>query len=272
MYLFERRKENSTVQHVLLMPAQCVNEGKDTLMMSTEILLNNVLSAHPNSTNLMLPRVDYINLDRRTDRKATFETSMCEAGVRIENLHRFDAIAHRHGCVGCTQSHIAVLKRALQLRLPFVVVCEDDCVWKSHDNTARFVKQCRDFVLHCGEEWDVLLLAASVHHFKSTATEVPNLHRVTEAQTTTAYVVNGDYIPKLLQNFETSERQLREAIEECTTTGQKIGDAKRRYSLDIYWKKLQREDRWFVFLPAYFRQQQNEFSDIVKRKVSYSFV
>lgn len=49
----------------------------------------------------------YINLDRRTDRRAEIEKEL--EGLAME---RFPAVSHPNGAIGCTMSHLACLKLA----------------------------------------------------------------------------------------------------------------------------------------------------------------
>ena len=51
----------------------------------------------------------YINLDRRVDRRKEIEAELDNLGASYE---RFPAIQTSPGCIGCAQSHLAVLKEA----------------------------------------------------------------------------------------------------------------------------------------------------------------
>lgn len=60
------------------------------------------------------------------------------------------------------------------------------------------------------------------------------LKRSFSTQTTAGYIVRKGYIPTLVDNFvEGKELLIR------------TGD-KKKYSIDIYWQKLQRKDRWYI--------------------------
>ena len=71
-------------------------------------------------------RIVYINLDHRTDRREEIERECRQLRVPEKKLIRFSAIKHVHGAVGCSCSHIAVLKRARDEEWPNVMILEDD--------------------------------------------------------------------------------------------------------------------------------------------------
>ena len=72
-----------------------------------------------------IDHIFYINLDKRMDRKTEFETSMARVGWKSE---RFSGIycPPPRGIVGCTKSHLAVLKLAKERKYKNVLIFEDD--------------------------------------------------------------------------------------------------------------------------------------------------
>ena len=56
-----------------------------------------------------IKNIFYINLDTRPDRKTRFELEMKKLGLEAT---RFNAIKHKSGAVGCSMSHLALLKYA----------------------------------------------------------------------------------------------------------------------------------------------------------------
>jgi hypothetical protein len=73
----------------------------------------------------------------------------------------------------------------------------------------------------------------------------PFYARVFEAQTTTGYIVPRHYIPSLLKNF-------KDGLAGFLETGNRWV-----YSIDSYWKSLQRQDAWFFLTPPTVIQYAN---------------
>ena len=65
----------------------------------------------------------YINLDSREDRREEFEEECKKMNLQVE---RFSAIKTFPGGIGCTESHLNVLKKARDLKLESVIIFEDD--------------------------------------------------------------------------------------------------------------------------------------------------
>ena len=65
------------------------------------------------------------------------------------------------------------------------------------------------------------------------------------------------YYDKLILNFRDSAKNLmREPAN------------KQMYALDMYWKRLQQEDKWFMITPPTVTQYEN-YSDIEERNTNY---
>lgn len=78
------------------------------------------------------------------------------------------------------------------------------------------------------------------------------------AQTTVAYVVQHAYYDTLIAHLEEGLRML-EAEPHFRS----------RYAIDMYWKSLQRRDRWYTLLPLTVSQLTG-YSDIERRQVDPS--
>src|SRR3990172_10356543 len=95
-----------------------------------------------------IEKVIYINLDNRTDRRKEIEHELSVFSIPFQ---RFPAIKTAVGCVGCTQSHLQILKNAKQNNYKNVLILEDDFMFvvtreKMEKNlTELFEKTCGDF-------------------------------------------------------------------------------------------------------------------------------
>jgi glycosyl transferase family 25 len=188
-----------------------------------------------------IDKVVYINLERRNDRRKHMEKMTSVFGDKVI---RFLAIEHNPGNIGCTMSHVAVLKMALDKKWKNVLILEDDVEWN------RFGQGYNILQTLAMNSYDVILLGGGSIHFDS------KTYKLHSSQTTTAYLVNGHYIPRLLENFEYGLKGLIETNNPW------------EYAIDMQWKKLQASDNWFIVSPSLVYQIPN-YSDIEGKHVDY---
>ena len=198
-----------------------------------------------------ITNVVYINLESRPDRKAHIESQLKSVG--INNYKRFNAIKTANGAIGCTMSHLKCLEDAYSKGLTHLLVCEDDMMFLKPD---VFIKQFNSFLTkHRSSTWDVVLLAGNN---SNPFLEIDDTCiRVTRCQTTTAYLVNGAYIPTLIKNIKEGLIKLMHNQ-----------DSRGLYAIDRYWMKLQQLGHWFLIIPLTVVQKEG-YSDIEKKNVNY---
>ena len=191
----------------------------------------------------------YINLEERPDRKIQIIQELSKIG--INNPERFNAVKCSSGAIGCSISHLKCLEMAKQQNWEHVLIVEDDIIFL---NTEIFIKQFNNFLNNC-KEWDVVLI---------TGNNVPpyqimddNYVRITNCQCATGYFVKNSYFDKLIENFQTGIHQFIK-----DTTKHKL------YAIDMYWKRLQVIDKWFLITPLTVVQREG-YSDIEKRHTNY---
>ena len=180
-------------------------------------------------------KVVYINLDKRKDRdERTRQVLSCFGNKVI----RMTAVETSPGFIGCLQSHIGVLKAAIAHRWKNVLVVEDDIEWNDFDAGYERVKN-----IACTKRYDVI-------HFGPTAERImPNSNRLVSGQTTTAYLINGPYIPTLLDCYE-------KALPALIATHDEF-----KYGADQCWKPLMLTGGWYAPIPV-LTYQRADFSDI----------
>jgi GR25 family glycosyltransferase involved in LPS biosynthesis len=200
----------------------------------------------------------YINLDSRTDRRALFESQIDELHTRYPAdfsffpVSRFSAIKHEHGAIGCSKSHIECLRIAKNNGWDHVLIFEDD----AHlIHPEILVHQVSSFLSRFHDNWDVLLLSGN--NFPPFKIEAPDCFRVANCQVATCYLVCSRYYDTLLENFENSLAGLEANPEN-----------KPEFACDMYWKRLQRTDRWYLITPICVTQRPG-YSDIEKQVVDY---
>lgn len=189
-----------------------------------------------------IDKVVYINLDHRTDRNEHMQKMTATFGNKCS---RFSAIRTSYGAIGCTMSHIQVLKMAVQEKWKNVLILEDDAEWNKFDQGYSILKQLAT------NPYDVILLGGSCVSCN------PVTYKLYSSQTTTAYLVNSHYFQTLIDNFTQSLHGL-------------ISDksAHETYAVDMYWKRLQQRDNWFIVHPPLIYQRP-DYSDITLSNVDY---
>lgn len=201
----------------------------------------------------LLENTLYINLEERTDRLIHVISELKKIGITGE---RFNAKRTQKGAVGCTLSHIACLELAKKRNYSQVFICEDDITFTKPevflDSLEKF-SQTAEF-----SNFDVLIIGGNnAPPYK----KLSECHiKISNCQTTTGYVVKSHYYDKLISNFR-----------ESVTNLLKYPEHTNKYALDIYWKRLQQSDNWYMIIPATVTQCAG-YSDIEEHDVDYNFL
>jgi glycosyl transferase family 25 len=203
----------------------------------------------------------YINLDHRKDRLENITTQLQKSPVAKQlpipdsKIIRIPAILNkRYGTAGCGASHVKALDHAIEKGWNRVLIFEDDFAWK--ENT-EYIVDCLKKIDTTTIAWDVILLSANALVLKVVKNDVDNFQRVKNAQTTSAYIVNGqNYMKKLRDCFATSVRLLN------------AGKSMKIAAIDVTWKRFQPTDRWYCF-KGQLGRQINSYSDVLQRPTSY---
>ncbi len=200
-------------------------------------------------------KVVYINLEDRVDRKQLIEKELIEK-IPPEKIYRFNAIKDSPGHIGCTKSHIGVLELAIRYRWRNVLVVEDDAMFHKYKKGYRTLKR----LVEQHPNFDVITLGNVGAQFD------PQSLRLYNAQTTTAYLVNGPYYETLLSNFKQGLDKL--LVTKTMDTDEERFPIEQQYAIDQYWKHLQRKDQWYIVNPALMIQRPDR-SSILNGVVDY---
>ena len=191
----------------------------------------------------------FINLEHRLDRLIHVKKELAKIHV---NGSRFNAIKLTNGAVGCSMSHLKCLEQAKTNGLPYVFICEDDIQFL---DPALFLKNLGLFCETIKSEWDVLIISGNIcPPFQQIGDFCAKL---TNCQTTTGYIVQQHYYDTLIANY-------REGIAKLLADPTN----KREYAIDMYWKRLQSNDRWYMIIPPTVVQIEG-FSDVECRETNY---
>jgi glycosyl transferase, family 25 len=198
-----------------------------------------------------LRHVVYINLDHRTDRREHMRQQLEGMGLSAVAT-RFPAIRMDSGMIGCSLSHLKVLEDAHAHHWPHVLVLEDDITFLQ---PRRFQTLMTQFFTRHPTDWDVVLLAGNNRPPFRVVDD--GCVQVTRCQTTTGYLVQGAYLPRLIQNVRMGVTRLIARP-----------DRKHEFAIDQFWFSLQRAHRWFLPVPLTVVQRE-DYSDIERRHTDY---
>jgi GR25 family glycosyltransferase involved in LPS biosynthesis len=211
----------------------------------------------------------YINLDHRTDRREHMEKQFEHMGIDPTQIERFPGIIPVYdeiqttrvqsfvdrgiyntvdgskGILGCTRSHLAVLKLAYAREHSYVLILEDD--FELVVSPEVFREKIRQLFADPTFEFDVCMLSYNMPQSES-APDHPFLTRVSDAQTASGYLVARAYLPTLIAC-------LTNAVEQLELTGSHW-----LYANDMAWKPLQSRDRWYAFTDR-IGKQMDGYSD-----------
>jgi glycosyl transferase family 25 len=163
---------------------------------------------------------------------------------------RYNAIKNEKGYLGCSLSHLNILKEAKKRNLKNVLIFEDD--FKFIISKSKFWEKMNNF-FNKNIDYDVLLISQNINDSKSYDNE---LFKVLDSQTTAGYLVNNKFYNKLIENFEEGYNLLEQT------------DIYNKYAIDQYWKILQPNNNWFAFKEK-IGMQRESYSDIEDVNVKY---
>ena len=188
----------------------------------------------------------YINLDSRTDRRQSFEAECAKMDLVAE---RFPGIVHpKGGALGCSASHLAIIKLARERGLPCVMVFEDDFTFlisKDEFNTVLSTLP---------EDYDVVMFGYNVI---CEETYTPSFGRTLNAQAGSGYIIHQKAYDKLIECWEQAMVNFEENPGHHWL-----------YICDQSWKPLQKEMRWYHAIPRVGRQRPG-WSDLANAFVEY---
>jgi len=187
-------------------------------------------------------KIIYINLEEAVERRKNMEEML--AIVPQDKIIRFNAIKHENGAIGCSKSHIECLRLAIKNNWNNVLIIEDDLIWNNYEISLKVFENLSK------KDYDVILLGGTLAQFDK------NTYKLYSAQTTTAYFVSKHYYEKLLSNFI-------EGVVGLIKT-----NSPGHYGVDMYWKRLQEIDNWYIVNPALIIQKPS-YSYILKENVNY---
>lgn len=187
----------------------------------------------------------YINLRCRPDRDILCRDQLTQIG--IAEPKRFNAFKTKDGAIGCFMSHLSVLQDAKTNNYPYILILEDDVVFKDHYKMLEKIDNLKD------DDWDVLLLGGNM--FAPYSIHSEDAYRIHKCFCATAYIVRQHYYDTLINTWQSNLQKL-------------VKTGNRDYCLDVCWFPLQQRDKWLLIRPLQVYQRPDK-SDIENKFVDY---
>jgi GR25 family glycosyltransferase involved in LPS biosynthesis len=115
-----------------------------------------------------IDKIYYINLEHRIDRKEQFEkqiTTHFANSILESRIERFPAIKHNQGLLGCSMSHLEVIKKAKLTCARYIIVFEDDFEFiVSRETFLTNLEQLFQQVENDGFDFKVVMLAYNANN------------------------------------------------------------------------------------------------------------
>lgn len=205
------------------------------------------------------PTIYYINCEHRSDRKQHLESELNKLRTLVPALKvlcvNATYIPH-NGALGCGLSHIRALEMAMTAGDEMAIILEDDFTFR--DGGSVDLKDKIELLSTGLIDWNVCLLAGNLKEHLEMP-EIGLFQIVKKAYTTTGYIIQRNYIPRLIKTFSN-------ACEGLVRSGSQVHE----YCIDTAWQQLQGtdEDKWICMWPLVGYQYPN-YSDIEKRETDY---
>lgn len=196
-----------------------------------------------------LDAIIYINLENRQDRKDLLLKELDKLNIPKEKIFKISGVyMPKNGHKGCIQSHILALNLSKLNNWNNVLILEDDAELNVIPD--EFKNNLRNILKYLeSKEWDIIMLATA----HSTKEDIKNnIVKIKSATTSSAYIINKNYINKILDLFNHSNNMMDN--DKWTTKGHE------KYALDQMWMELQQKDNWYGFKNDLIKQRNTKSS------------
>ena len=218
---------------------------------SIKILLNEICEILTQTTlhSNYIDKIYYINLKHRKDRKEHIENQIKKfIDPKLSITTRFNAIANKNGCIGCSESHLAVIEECIQNNYNNVLIFEDD--FEFIIEKYEFKNYLDIFFKKKKIDYDILLLGVNGPSFANKI----DFFKVTNSLTTSGFIINNRVFKQFREICKESISGLKQKNSGCC--------------IDELWKKIQRNGNVYTF-PKRVGRQRSDYSDIIKKNVNY---
>lgn len=199
-------------------------------------------------------KVFYINLDKRTGRRAEIEDELVNK-FKYTRAERFAGILYKPGIFGCTMSHICLFRKMIANNWDTMMVFEDD---------AQLLTDRESIDSHINvfledDQLDILCIGNSCGE-NEPYNELMN--RCFNTQTTSCYVIKKKFVKTLLECYFDDPSKAFTLPEDSQELGSHIS------YIDVGWSPLQKTH---YFMMPKIRQviQRPSYSDIINKMADY---
>jgi len=211
------------------------------------------LEANPSKNILdLIDKIIFINLEDRKDRLSQIQTEIDKIDPERSKTIRLEAIKKDNGKLGCALSHIKALKNAQENNYKNVLILEDDFEFTK---SKEMVNYNLSYLFDNFNDFNICLLAGNIAKCRKKTDIIYECHDV---QTTSSYIVQGHFLEKLIETFQTAADKLLHNPPNGTA------------EIDVEWKKIQGKDSKFYIFRNKLGKQRSGYSDIEKRHVNYN--
>jgi GR25 family glycosyltransferase involved in LPS biosynthesis len=192
---------NSIVSFIKLLKSTIINKEFDNIIYNNTCINSLLNKPQKYSFN----KGYYINLEHSSDRRNIIET----IDFKVD-MERFEATKRDNGNIGCSMSHIELLKTILKQEVTnentYFMIIEDDLHILNIDKYNTFIMNINNMlsyhspnmIILCGT--DKIVDISSYYGF--------GFYKLLKSHTTSGYIVNYKFIPELLKKFETGLKNL----------------------------------------------------------------
>ena len=193
-------------------------------------------------------------MDKRQDRKIEIEHELQSMNL-FTKCERFVGIETQTcGIIGCTKSHLEVLKIAKQRNYKNVLILEDDFMFLVSKEILEDELQCF-FTSIEQSSFDICMLSYNLIHGEPISNNT-KLIKAMEVQTASGYIVNASFYDALIILYEENIPLLENTQMHWL------------YANDQCWKKLQPQSNWYCFQRRLGKQRAG-FSDNSKEIMDF---
>lgn len=208
----------------------------------------------PTEINDLITHVIYINLDKRTDRRAEMEAEL--SIFTPEKVTRLPGIlGEKEGiapAVACTKGHIEALKLARKNNYSNVLILEDDVVWVNTDESFPIFKGILQ------NTYDGIMLGATFVDYDK------NTYLLKQGYTASSYLVHQNHYDKMIDYLEKRINEYDPAVVKTKNEAQ-------AFAPNVIMVANRTDDKWFIVSPSLMVQRPS-FSNVAKIEVNYRSV
>lgn len=178
--------------------------------------------------NEFFDKIYCINLDHRPDRWETAQKEFDKIGV-TEYIERWPGVVNDDGNLGCTLSHVSIMKDAKENNYKRILIFEDDVLFVQTD--VNKIESALDDLEELGN-WDLFYIGSTVEPKTGRFDRVTdNLLRTNFAYTTHAYGVNQQVYDETIRVWE-ENIQRGHTIVDTTLCTEIVKKRKKSFVLD----------------------------------------